>query len=230
MEKTEICVNKKREDIKKEIKNVLKSMDFISDNFLNREDITEEECQVYFNIYQQLGYAWEFWSLQCDHMDGYEKIKGNKEACKICGKIKGIDELFYLLPTKGSKKIGSIARPNSRKTFKNKKESTILNDRINFHGAQINVDVHNAYKSKLFRDKETITIAAERIVELNESGVECHVDQYLIHIRLAGRKKKPAKQEYGGFPWEIRKKDLKNFPVIFEYDDDYNFLGLIIFR
>ncbi len=36
--------------------------------------------------------------------------------------------------------------------------------------------------------------------------------------------KKPGKKKYGSFPWEIKKKDLKNFPVIFDFDENYKFL------
>ncbi len=43
-------------------------------------------------------------------------------------------------------------------------------------------------------------------------------------------KKKNEKKKYGGFPWEIKKKDLKNFPVIFDFDKNYRFLGITILR
>jgi hypothetical protein len=56
-----------KEYVKKELKKLFKSMDFISNNFLNREDI--KELQTYFDIYQHLGIAWEFLGLQCGHQE-----------------------------------------------------------------------------------------------------------------------------------------------------------------
>lgn len=146
----------------------------------------------------------------------------------MCGKIKGVEEFYYLLPNNGIKKLGKRLKPNSRKTFKTKKEATLVNDTIVFHGAFVNVDVHNSYKSSLL-DRE-INIADERVVRLKESGVECSIDQHLIHIKMNKRKKPPGKKVYGGFPWEIKKQHLKNFPVIFDYDENYQFLGLSILR
>ena len=121
-------------------------MDFVSDNFLNKESISKDKLEIYFNIYQQLGMAWEFLGLECKHWDGYKKIRDKKEACKICGKIKGVKDTYYLLPEKGLKKIGTKLKPNSKKTFKRKKEAQIIDDTIGFHGALLNVDVHNSYK------------------------------------------------------------------------------------
>ncbi len=43
-------------------------------------------------------------------------------------------------------------------------------------------------------------------------------------------KKKLGKEKYGGFPWEMKRDHLKNFPVIFDFDEKYQFLGLTILR
>lgn len=43
-------------------------------------------------------------------------------------------------------------------------------------------------------------------------------------------KKKFGKEKYGGFPWEIKRQHLKIFPVIFDFDEKYQFLGLTILR
>lgn len=67
-------------------------MDFVSENFLNKDDINKKDFKIYYNIYQQLGLAWEYLGLQCRHWDGYKKIKNKKEVCKICGKVKGVDD------------------------------------------------------------------------------------------------------------------------------------------
>ncbi len=74
--------------VKKELKCLFKSMNFVSNNFLYKENISKGKLQIYFDIYQQLGLAWEFLGLQCKHWDGYKKIKGKKMACRICGKVK----------------------------------------------------------------------------------------------------------------------------------------------
>ncbi len=216
--------------LKKELKSLFKSMDFLSNNFLNKGNVSKRDFRLYFNIYQQLGIAWEFLGLQCKHWDGYEKVKDEKEVCKICGKVKGVDEFYYLILKKGSKKIGRKLKPNSEKTFNNKQQAKILNDTIDFHGALLNVDVHNSYKSNLLGGKHKVNIAAERIVMLKERGVKCHIDQHLIDIELNNAGKKIGKGRYGGFSWEIKKKNLRNFPVIFDFDKNYQLLGLSILR
>ena len=219
-----------KEHIKKELKSIFKSMDYICTNFLNKDKISNKDHGIFFNIYQQLGLAWDFLAYQCNHWEGYKKIEDNKEACEICGKIKGVEEHHYILPRVGRKKIGAKLKPNSKKTFENKKKAKIINDTIEFYGTLLNIDVHNSYKSKLFGKKHDINMAAERIVTLKESGVECSIDEHLIHIKINKKGKKIGKEKYGGFPWEIKKKDLKNFPIIFDFDENYQFLGLSILR
>ena len=80
-----------KDKIKKEFRRLFKSMDFVSNNFLNKENISKGNLRIYFDIYQQLGLAWEFLGLQCKHWDGYKKVKGRKMACRICGKVKDAD-------------------------------------------------------------------------------------------------------------------------------------------
>jgi len=214
--------------LKKEMINLFKSMDFICDNFLNKEGSDEKQLQIFFNIYQQLAIAWEHLGLQCKHWDGFRKTREKNEACRICGKIKGVDDQYYLLPRSGLKKIGKKLFPNSKKVFESQAAATIVNDTINFHGASLNVDVHNRYKSRLFKD--TVTLADERIVTLNESGIECCIDQHLIHIKMNKPAKKIGKKKYGALLRELRKNDLKKFPVIIDYDENRNFLGLTILK
>ena len=110
------------------------------------------------------------------------------------------------------------------------KEAKILYDSIDFHGACLKVDVHNSYKSKLFKKELDVNMAAERIVQLKESGVECSIDQHTINIRIGPRKEKGSKPDYGNFAFELRKKDLKHFPVLFKFDDNFKFSGLTILR
>jgi hypothetical protein len=217
-----------KKELKKQLGALFKSMDFVSNNFLDSEKMGRKEFQIFFDIYQQLGLAWEFLGLQCKHWDGYKKTRDKKETCKICGKVKGDDDFYILLTRKGPVKLGVKVKPNSKKTFKNKKDAEIVNDTIDFHGALVNVDVHNSYKSRLFG--KGINIAAERIVNVKEENVECHIDGHLIHIRLRDEDGKRGKKRYSGFPWEIKKKDLKHFPVILDFDEKYRFLGLTILK
>ena len=211
--------------IKKELKRLFKSMDFVSERFLCDDKSNTKEFKLYFNIYQQLGLAWEFLSLQCLHWDGYRRARDKKEVCKICGKVKDVADGHCLLPRDKLKTIGRRTMPNSRKTFENKSEATLIKDTIKFHGAILSVDVHNSYKSSVF-GKE-INMAAERIVELKERGITCSIDPYLTHVALDNKK---GKKKYGGFPWELTQEHLKKFPVIFDFDEDYNLLGLTILR
>lgn len=213
-------------ELKRELDRLFKSMDFVSEKFSEDKKISKRDHQLYWNIYQQLGVAWEFLGLQCRHWDGYKKIKDKKEACRICGKIKSTDEHYYLLPKTGLKKIGKKSMPNSKKTFKNKSQAKIVSDTIEFHGAVINADVHNSYKSRMLN--HTFNIAAERIITVKERGIECSIDQHLIHLKLNTSNKKIGKKKYGNFPWELKRQNLKNFPVIFEFDEKYKMLGLTI--
>jgi hypothetical protein len=217
-----------KKELKKQLNSLFKSMDFVSKHFLDNTKMGEKEFELYFRIYQQLGLAWEFLGLQCKHWDGYKKTRDKKEACRICGKIKGANDFHILLSQKEPKKLGVKLKPNSKKTFETKKDAEIVYDTIDFYGAVVNVDVHNSYKSKLF-DKG-INMAAERIVNLKEDNVECSIDEHLIHIRLLDKDRKRRGKKYGGFPWEIRRKDLKHFPVIFDFDEKYKFFGLTILK
>jgi hypothetical protein len=217
-----------KKDLKKQLRSLFKSMNFVNNNFLDSEKISKKEFGIFFNIYQQLGLAWEFLGLQCKHWDGYKKARHKNEACKICGKVKGADDFYILLTRKGPVKLGVKVKPNSKKTFDSKKDAEIVNETIDFYGALVNVDVHNSYKSRLFG--KGINMAAERIVSVKEENVECSIDEHLIHVRLRDKDREVGRKRYGGFPWEIRRKDLKHFPVIFDFDERYRFLGLTILR
>jgi hypothetical protein len=225
---TRMHKGKARSDLKKQLGALFKSMDFISNHFFASEKMGRKESQIFFNIYQQLGLAWEFLGLQCKHWDGYKKTKDKKETCKICGKVRGADDFYILLPRKGPVKLGVKVKPNSKETFETKGDAEIVNETIDFYGALVNVNVHNSYKSRLFG--KGINIAAERIVNVKEENVECSIDDHLIHIRLRDKERRIRRKKYGGFPWEIRKKHLKHFPVIFDFDEKYRFLGLTILK
>jgi hypothetical protein len=103
-EQTKMNRTQIKEQLKKQLNTLFKSMDFVANNFLDNEKTGKKEFRVFFNIYQGLGLAWEFLGLQCEHWDGYKKTKDNKEVCKICGKVKGVDDFYILLSKKGLKK------------------------------------------------------------------------------------------------------------------------------
>jgi hypothetical protein len=218
-----------KHQLNKEFKHLFRNMDFVCANYLNKEGVPEKEQERFADIYQQLGQVWEFLALQCKHWDGYRKTREKKEVCRICGTVKESEECHILLQAKGPKKIGKVVNPNSRKTFPNKKEAGIIKDSIRFHGALIDVDVHNAYKSNLFKGHE-INISGERNVTLKERGVECTIGKHRIDLDVEKPKKKGSKPPYGNFAFELRKRDLRHFPVIFKFDDDFKFLGLTIMR
>lgn len=218
-----------KDRLKKEFKRLVKSMDFICDNYLNKEGVPEKELERFADIYQQLGQVWEFLALQCMHWDGYKNARDKKEVCRICGTVKGTAERHILLPVKGAKKIGRQIKPNSRKTYKNKQEAMVLKDSISFHGAKLEVEVNNSYKSNLIKDDFEVTIAAEREVTLKEKGIECSIGDRRIDIDIE-KPKKGAKPPYGNFAFELRKKELEHFPVIFHFDDDFKFYGLTILQ
>lgn len=215
--------------VRDQIDAVQKSMDFLVERHLNREDVSDEELEQYYAIYQQLALAWEYLGLQCKHEEGYREIEDGGEACRICGKVKDTVDSLVLLPVSGKKRIGRKKRPSSKRVFENEKAATLVKDSIEFHGAKLSVHVHNAYKSKLLGGSPPITIAADRSVKMRENGVKCSVDQHVIDVRLERRQRK-GENEYGGFPWEIRKKELKNFPIVLRFDDQYRFVGLTILR
>jgi hypothetical protein len=220
---------REKDRLKKEFKRLFKNMDFVCDNYINKEGIPEKEQERFADIYQQLGHVWEFLALQCKHWDGYKKTREKKEVCRICGTVKGAEERHILLQAKGPKKIGRAVNPNSKKNFPTKKEARIIKDSIRFHGAFVDVDVHNSYKSVLFKEHE-ISIAAERNVTLKERGVEYSIGKHRIDLDMEKQKEKGPKLVYSNFAFELRKRDLKHFPVMFKFDDDFMFLGLTILR
>lgn len=217
-----------KESVEKELKRLLRSMDFVSENLLKNQRKRTTQ-QIYFDIYQGLGLAWEFLGLQCGHRHGYKRNKDGQELCRVCGKVKGVRDQYYLIPVDGAKKIGMRVVPNSKKVFENKKRAQLVRDEILFHGAALDVDVHNSYKSRFLGNEREIAIAADRTITLKENGIACSIDRYVINVQVKseGKNKKPR---YGAFPWELSKSKLQFFPVIFRFDNRYRFLGLTILR
>ncbi len=212
--------------LQSDLRQLFRSMDFVSRHPALKRD-TKEARQL-AAVYQQLGQAWEFLALQCNHHAGWRKTRQGKRVCKICGTVQGAPEPWLLLPREGTKTIGRRSIPNSKRIFKNRKAATIVNDTVDFHGARLNVEMLNRHRSRFFRDRDW-TIAADRLVSLKEGGIECRFDDHLISIKLK-KHKRGEQPPYGAFVWELPRKLLKNFPVLLEYDKRRRFVGLTIFR
>lgn len=216
--------------LKREFRRLFRSMGFVADRYLRGKGIPEKTVERFAEIYQQLGMVWEFLGLQCKHWDGYRKAREGKLACRICGKIKGLDEHWLLLPRSGPKEIGRRAMPTSQKTFPNKEKALVVSDAVRFHGAKLTVEVHNSYKSRLARVGRDITIAADRIIRLREGQVECWLDTHLVHVRWEPESRAKRGLDYSAFVWELPKAKLKNFPVLLDYDRKGRFTGLLILK
>ncbi len=205
-----------KKSLKKGLNKLYKSMNYVVDNFLTKRVIAIKKAKVFYSIYQQLGLLWDFLGSQCKHWDGYKK-KDDKFLCRICGRVKGTKESYYLLPVIGQKVIGKNVRPG-KDNFKkvSKKEAQILNDTIKFHGAKLNVSVSNGYISKLDKLSKEINVSADRVITLQEDKLIVEISKYIASMKIKGRGKQiPI---YGGFLWELPKKILKRMPVILSYD------------
>jgi hypothetical protein len=212
--------------LKREFHRLFRSMDFVSRHPALKRDTAEARRLA--DVYQQLGVAWEFLALQCNHDAGWRKARDGKRVCKTCGTVKTGRERWLLLPRDGKKSIGRRAMPNSKRTFKTRKMATVVNDTVNFHGAKLNVEVLNLHRSRLF-PRSGILCAAERIVSLQEGGIEYRIDGHLASIELR-KHKRGEMPPYGAFVWELPRKLLKNFPIMLEYDKRRHLVGLTIFR
>jgi hypothetical protein len=201
-------------------------MDFVSRHPALKRDTSEARRLA--EIYQQLGRAWEFLALQCTHRSGWRKLRDGKSACKLCGTICGVREQWLLLPRDGKKTIGRRALPNSKRTLPNRKAATVVNDTIDFHGAKLNVEVLNPHRSRFFR-KHDWTIAADRLVRLEEGGIDVRFDSHLVTVELR-KHKRGEMPPYSHFVWELPRKLLKKFPVMLQFDKRRRFTGLVIFK
>ena len=199
-------------------------MDFISKHpALQRNSVQGRQFAA---VYQQLGVAWDLLAMQCKHRGGWRRASNGKLACKI----RGSEEPWLLLPRNGRKSIGRRAMPISRRTFPSRKEATLVNDTIHFHGARLTVEVLNQHQSNFqgFR-KHNWTIAADRLVNLKESGVEVRFSSGLITVQL----RKHIRGEmppYSHFVGELPRKFLKEFPVMLQFDKRNRFTGMVVFK
>lgn len=212
----------------RDLRRLFRSLDFVSKHPALKRDT--KEARRFAEIYQQLGLAWEFLALQCKHRSGWRKLRDGKSACKVCGLIRGVKEHWLLLPRDGKKTVGRRALPDSKRTFPNRKAGTVVNDTVEFHGAKLNVEVLNPHRSshRFFR-RQDWTIAADRLVRLEEGGIEVRFDSHFVGVKL--RKHKLGEMPpYTHFVSELPRKFLKKFPVMLEFDQRRRFTGLVIFR
>jgi hypothetical protein len=223
-------VNSKSTDarLKRDLRRLFRSMDFVSRHPALKRDTVE--ARRFAEIYQQLALAWEFLALQCKHRGGWRKLRDGESACKVCGTIRGVKEQWLLLLREGKKTIGRRALPNSKRTFPNRKAATVVNDTIDFHGAKLNVEVLNPHRSnsRWFR-KHDWTIAADRLVRLEEGGIDVRFDSHLVTVELR-KHKRGEMPPYSHFVSELPRKLLENFPVMLQFDKRRRFTGLVIFK
>jgi hypothetical protein len=212
--------------LKHDLRRLFRSMDFVSRHAALKRG--GREAAQLAEIYQQLGSVWEFLALQCPHREGWRKTRDGQRACRVCGSIKGAPEQWLLLRREGKKTIGRRAVPTSKRVFATRKQATVINDTVMFHGAKLNVEVLNPHRPRLFRSPN-ITIAADRLVSLAEGGVECRFDSHLLTLRMARRKRGEAPL-FSAFVSELPRKALKRFPVMLEYGRRGEFIGLTIFK
>ena len=214
--------------LQRDLRRVLRSMDFVSRHPALKRDTAEARWMA--EVYQQLGMAWEFLALQCKHRGGWRKLRDGKAACTVCGLIRGVKEQWLLLPREGRKTIGRRSLPNSKRTFPNRKAGTVVNDTIEFHGAKLNVEVLNQHRSnsRWMRGRDW-TIAADRLVRLEEDGIEVRFDSHFVGVKLK-KHKRGEMPPYTHFVSELPRKFLKKFPVMLEFDQRRRFTGLVIFK
>ena len=210
----------------RDLRRLFRSMDFVSRHPVLKRDT--KEARRFAEIYQQLGLAWEFLALQCKHGDGWRQLRDGKSACKVCGLIRGVKEQWLLLPRDGKKVVGRRTKPNSKRTFPNRKAATVVNDTIELHGAKLNVEVLNLHRSRLFR-RNDILCAADRLVRLEEAGVEYRLAEHTLDIRLRPRRR-GEEPPFSAFVSELPRRALKRFPVVLQYDRRGRFVGVVIFR
>ena len=214
--------------VKRQMRRLFQSLDFITEQAASARRASTRRAKQFAEVYQDLAMAWEFLALQCKHWEGYRKAASGHAVCRICGKAKGVEELWLLLPRRGLKIVNHRAVPTSRRVFPNKQAALVLSDTVDFHGARLSVEVHNPYQSRLFGERP-VAVSADRMVKLEEGGLECSCYQRLIRLRLGPREPK-APLPFSAFPWELSRKQLKNFPVCLEYDRRRRFVGLTLFR
>ena len=144
--------------------------------------------------------------------------------------IRGVEQQWLLLPHEGKKTIGHRARPTTKRTLPNRQAATVVNDALEFHGAKLKVEVLNPHRSssRWMRGRDW-TIAADRLVRLEEGGIEVRFDAHLVTVEVR-KHQRGEMPPYSHFVWELPRKLLKNFPVMLQFDKLRRFTGLTIFK
>ena len=122
--------------VKRQLRELFRSLDFALDRSGSGKASARDQGR-FAEIYQQLGLAWELLGLQCRHWDGHRRTREGRMVCRICGKVKGTDEAWVLLPSKGRKRIGRLLMAASGRVFPRKREAILVEDGIEFHGARL---------------------------------------------------------------------------------------------
>ena len=94
----------------------------------------------------------------------------------------------------------------------------------------IKCEVLNPYRSssRWFR-KHDWTIAADRLVRLEEGGIDVRFDTHLVTVELR-KHKRGEMPPYSHFVSELPRRLLKNCPVMLQFDKRRRFTGLVIFK
>ena len=82
--------------LKRDLRWLFRSMDFVSRHPALEGDTPE--AARFADIYQQLGLAWEFLALQCQHWDGFRPTRHGRAKCPICGTFEDAPERWQLRP------------------------------------------------------------------------------------------------------------------------------------
>ena len=212
--------------VRQNTQRVVRLMDYISKNHLTSKG---KNSAVFNDIYQMLGVAWNYYGLMCCHGKGHRLTKENREACRVCGKIKDTPEYEMLLPVRGPKSVGRyIGSPKvASKSFDSRRKATLVEDSITFHGVKVKVHVHHSFPSDILG--KNVSIAAGRELELNEKGIRVFADDYLVGLEFPNGKG-GHKEKYGSFAHELPKKLLAKFPIIYSYGPKGQFYGIKVFR
>src|SRR3989338_4537986 len=104
-----------QKEVEKKIKHVIRLMDYVSEKYLTGT-ARKKDVEIFYDVYQALAVAWDYYSLMCKHRKGYRQTRNGHSVCRICGKVKGSPDHDLLLPVHGQKVIGKyVPSPGYRK-------------------------------------------------------------------------------------------------------------------
>jgi len=98
-----------KKELKKQLNALFKSMDFRPATiFSTVEKMGKKQFQVFFNIYQQLGLAWEFLGLQCKHWTDTKKRGIRRKPAEYAEKSREQMSFISCYPGRGPKNWGEV--------------------------------------------------------------------------------------------------------------------------